>query len=130
MFIKRINIKNFRSIQQQSIDFTSLNVLVGNNDIGKSNFLKALNLFFNNETEVGTPFNFKNDYCAFAVATKKKAPEIVVEIVFAPPKSFKERRDVIGGNPGAEKALLTTKRGTPTGSCSKARKRSVFGLIK
>lgn len=46
MFIKQVSIKNFRSIQYQVLDAKSLNILVGNNDIGKSNFLNALNLFF------------------------------------------------------------------------------------
>lgn len=38
-----------------------VNVLIGGNDSGKSNILKALNLFFNNETELNTPFNFIED---------------------------------------------------------------------
>jgi hypothetical protein len=70
-------------------------VLVGNNDIGKSNFLKALNLFFNGETEVGVPFNFKNDFCSFAQVSKKKASQIVIELTFTPPPGFREERDVI-----------------------------------
>lgn len=95
MFIKQVSIKNFRSIQHQVFESKSLNVLVGNNDIGKSNFLKALNLFFNNETEVGTPFNFKNDFSSFAIVSKKKAPEIIIELTFSPPRTFEKERDVI-----------------------------------
>lgn len=95
MFIKRIAIKNFRSIQNQVFDVKALTVLVGNNDIGKSNFLKALNLFFNGETEVGMPFNFKTDFCSFAQVSKKKAPQIVIELTFTPPRGFREERDVI-----------------------------------
>lgn len=51
--IKHIRIKNFRSIVDLSIDVGKMNIFVGLNDAGKSNVLKALNLFFNGETEPG-----------------------------------------------------------------------------
>lgn len=95
MYIKKVQIKNFRSIISESFQPTNLNVLVGNNDIGKSNFLKALNLFFNNQTDLGHPFDFKSDFCEFAPVIAHKAPEISIEITFSPPKSFKENRDII-----------------------------------
>ena len=31
-------------------------------NVGKSNLLKALNLFFNNETDWGIPFDFSRDF--------------------------------------------------------------------
>lgn len=44
--IKRIEIQYFRSIYNIVIkDFSGLNMLSGKNDAGKSNVLKALNLF-------------------------------------------------------------------------------------
>ncbi len=43
--IKNIKIKNFRSIVDIDIDTDKLNIFVGLNDAGKSNVLKALNLF-------------------------------------------------------------------------------------
>lgn len=43
--IRRIEITNFRSIQKIVIDSARLQVIVGNNDAGKSNILRALNLF-------------------------------------------------------------------------------------
>jgi predicted ATP-dependent endonuclease of OLD family len=36
-------------------------VLIGGNDSGKSNVLKALNLFFNNQTELQADFSFSAD---------------------------------------------------------------------
>lgn len=48
MKIKSITIKNFRSFQYESFNFQDLMVLVGENNSGKSNILKALNLFFSN----------------------------------------------------------------------------------
>ncbi|WP_353980342.1 AAA family ATPase [Salinicola endophyticus] len=38
-----------------------LNILIGNNDSGKSNVLKALNMFFNNKTELGQVYYFTDD---------------------------------------------------------------------
>ena len=60
--IKQIEITNFRSIKHTIIDCSSYNLFCGQNDVGKSNVLKALNLFFNQETDFQTPFNFFTDY--------------------------------------------------------------------
>ena len=62
-YIKSIEIQYFRSIYRQTISNCSdLNVFTGKNDAGKSNILKALNLFFNNKTDANTPFNFLEDF--------------------------------------------------------------------
>ncbi|MBU0529138.1 AAA family ATPase [bacterium] len=61
--IKEINIKYFRSIY--NIKLKELNdclIFSGKNDVGKSNILKALNLFFNNQTDWKTEFKFYNDF--------------------------------------------------------------------
>lgn len=48
MNIKDINIKNFRSIKEESgLTFQKFNILVGQNNHGKTNFFDALNWFFN-----------------------------------------------------------------------------------
>lgn len=62
--IKKIEIRSFRSIHYLAIDngLEDLNVFVGNNDIGKSNILRALNLFFNNQTDIGKPLDFWEDF--------------------------------------------------------------------
>lgn len=66
--IKQIEITNFRSIKHTIIDCSSYNLFCGQNDVGKSNVLKALNLFFNQETDFQTPFNFFTDYNKYALA--------------------------------------------------------------
>lgn len=43
------------------MDLKDLNILSGSNDVGKSNVLKVLNLFFNNEISIGEPFDLKKD---------------------------------------------------------------------
>lgn len=43
--ISQIEITNFRSIKYEKIDCSAYNLFCGQNDVGKSNILKALNLF-------------------------------------------------------------------------------------
>lgn len=47
MKIKTIQIKNFRSIRFLNEEFDSFNILVGQNNHGKTNFLDAIDWFFN-----------------------------------------------------------------------------------
>ena len=63
MYISKIEIQYFRSIYREVIsDLKALNIITGKNDIGKSNILKALNLFFNNETDPNIPFSFSDNF--------------------------------------------------------------------
>lgn len=92
--IKHIRIKNFRSIVDLDIDADKVNIFVGINDAGKSNILKALNLFFNNETEASCAFDFGVDYSKYAPVRKKKAKEIMISIVFEIPERYSYHEDV------------------------------------
>lgn len=94
MFIKSIHIKNFRSIVNSKVDFNDIVVLSGNNDVGKSNYLKALNLFFNNQTDFNTSFDFERDFCKFAKVSKKMAKEISIIVEFISPSSYKEKENI------------------------------------
>lgn len=89
VIIKKIRIENFRSIHILEIETSPFTVLVGKNDCGKSNILRALNLFFNGETNHNTGFNFEDDYNFFAPILKRKAKEIVVRIEAEIPKSYR-----------------------------------------
>ena len=61
--INKITIKYFRSIYTATLkNCNNLNIISGKNDVGKSNILKALNLFFNNETDWKKIFNFTSDF--------------------------------------------------------------------
>ncbi len=63
--IRSVKIKYFRSIYTASISgCKSLNVISGSNDAGKSNVLKALNLFFNGSTDWDASLNFQSDFSA------------------------------------------------------------------
>lgn len=60
--IDRVDINYFRSIGTLTLKpCRDVNVIAGQNDAGKSNVLKALNLFFNNFTERDEPFDFLAD---------------------------------------------------------------------
>lgn len=91
--IKKIEITNFRSIQYCLIDCSEYNLFCGQNDVGKSNILKALNLFFNQRTDFETPFNFGVDYNKYSLAeaqtSKKKKQFIKVKITFKTPQSYR-----------------------------------------
>lgn len=95
MFIKKISIRNFRSIQNCSIDLSDINILFGKNDAGKSNILKALNLFFNNMTDSQKHYNFEDDFCKFHSTPNKKAKEITIELTLQPPKHYKDPQQFI-----------------------------------
>ena len=69
-FIEKIEIKHFRcfdgGVHQPNvelIDLQDVNIISGANDSGKSNILRALNLFFNNEIVHGVAFNIDRDLC-------------------------------------------------------------------
>ncbi|MFC3101189.1 AAA family ATPase [Altererythrobacter lauratis] len=60
--IDRVDINYFRSIYSISLtNCQDVNVITGSNDSGKSNLLKALNLFFNDEVEPHSDFEFLRD---------------------------------------------------------------------
>ncbi|MBW4482514.1 MAG: ATP-binding protein [Tildeniella torsiva UHER 1998/13D] len=61
--IKEIEIKYFRSIYRETIkQDQSFCVITGSNDAGKSNILKALNLFFTGSTDISRPFDFDENF--------------------------------------------------------------------
>ena len=97
IIISSIEINNFRSIVKldKGLNTNQLNIIVGQNDIGKSNFLKALNLFFNGETELGNPFRFTDDFSKYANTPNKKAEEIKIKITFQKPYRFKDKENLV-----------------------------------
>ena len=66
--IKQIEIKNFRSFGNRKkesyklVKISDLNIISGANDSGKSNILRALNLFFNGHTNLNQFLDFKRDF--------------------------------------------------------------------
>lgn len=89
--IRLISIKNFRSIQTQVAPIEEITTFVGQNDAGKSNILRGLNLFFNGVTDHKTPYNFKSDFNINAKTYKQRAKEVVIELGLKLPRTY--RRD-------------------------------------
>ncbi len=91
VILKKVRIKNFRSIIDETIEFDRFNIFVGFNDSGKSNVLKALNLFFNGKTENTHEFNFDRDYSQKGITGQGKAKEIIIELDLLVPNNFSEK---------------------------------------
>lgn len=95
MIIKELRIRNFRSIVKADISLTELNIFAGLNDVGKSNVLKALNLFFNHQTDIQTPYDFYQDYSKYTPFRDRKAKEIIIELVIVPPLNYRGGKEVL-----------------------------------
>ncbi|WP_038160965.1 AAA family ATPase [Verrucomicrobium sp. BvORR106] len=93
MEIKRLRIHNFRSVSRQDISLSRLNAFVGNNDEGKSNILRSLDLFFNKSGEISGN-NFDLNFCNFANVPNKKAKEILIGLTIQVPKSYSTEKQV------------------------------------
>ena len=92
--IRKIEIAYFRSIYKETLsDLKGTNIVFGRNDAGKSNVLRALNLFFNNATNPNQAFRFDRDFChsRLAEATPERDVRkfVYVKIWFNTPKSWK-----------------------------------------
>lgn len=61
MYITHANILNFRALQAVSIPFMQFSVLLGENDVGKSSVLYALDAFFQNKKISDPESFFKRD---------------------------------------------------------------------
>lgn len=88
--IESVQIKNFRSIRNETMYLKDFNVFVGLNDAGKSNVLKALNLFFNDETDYNRPFSFFRDFTYLFPPNSHSAKEIKITVKFIIPETYKE----------------------------------------
>lgn len=92
--IDTVQIKYFRSIWKVRLDdLADVNVLSGRNDIGKSNVLKALNLFFNNQLEWQEEIDFYRDFSQQRLRTVRqdtvKGKQFIsVKIWFNRPRSY------------------------------------------
>ncbi len=90
IMIRQITITNFRSIRKETISTEEITTLVGKNDAGKSNLLRALNLFFNGKTDADADYNFQSDFNINAIVQQRKAKEIKVELVLKLPRSYRK----------------------------------------
>ncbi len=128
--ISKIFIKNFRSIASQEIDANWITTFVGENDAGKSNVLRALNLFFNGQTDLGVPFDKQRDFSNHYRVGRGKANQTEITLHIAVPSNYRshghdtimwqkvwredgfyqrlERQTFVGGEPFSSKSKLPT----------------------
>lgn len=93
--IKKIETNYFRSLYTCTLkDCGDLNVVFGRNDSGKSNFLRALNLFFNEETDLHTELNFDIDLAdgRRTLAREAKGKQFIwIKITFTVPSNYQKQ---------------------------------------
>lgn len=82
--IRKIHIHRFRSFGDIDIEADLLNIYSGKNNSGKSNILKALNLFFNGMTSYDAPYSHEADYNISYRGAAGGKWEIRIELFFEP----------------------------------------------
>ena len=96
--IRAIEIRHFRSVYRCKLtDLKSMNVFAGSNDSGKSNILRALNLFFNGETSFLQQFAFNQDYSKLALKEareKKKGRQFISITIWIDVESIKGKAEL------------------------------------
>lgn len=83
MYIKKVNISNFRCFNDFKIELNEgLSILIGENNIGKSNFLEALKLVFGANYSWGNRTLTQDDFFK-GLVIEDKWPEIRIEIIIS-----------------------------------------------
>lgn len=88
MYITNLKIWGFKKFEKFEVGFNKhINVLIGENEAGKSTILEAIDIvlnqrLFNNNTNVEKYFNLNNLQKFFANPTLNSLPEIKIEIIF------------------------------------------------
>ncbi|PRZ49531.1 ATP-dependent nuclease [Tritonibacter scottomollicae] len=93
--IKEIEIRYFRSFYKFRLkDLGDLSIIFGKNDSGKSNVVRALNLFFAGRPEHSHPFDFPIDFCEQRLSESEVADDVrkflYVKVTFNTPSSYRK----------------------------------------
>lgn len=82
MHISKLEIENFRSLKKEIIEFHSgINVIIGHNNVGKTNVIKALSLILNSNRTKRLDINDINQNFS-EEEIKKEAPKVTISIYF------------------------------------------------
>lgn len=92
--IREIEVAYFRSFFKDKLsEVSDFNLIFGRNDSGKSNVLRALNLFFNQQTNPNLPFDFNLDFNherrTVAASGEDIRKFIYIKITFNTPPNYK-----------------------------------------
>lgn len=81
MYISSIKIKNYRTYQDININFNEgINIIIGHNNAGKSNLIKAISIFFDSNTKKNLDIDDFNRKITLE-ELKKEAPKISIELI-------------------------------------------------
>lgn len=84
MYLSKLTIKNFRSIQDLTIDFEKdLNVFVGKNNTGKSTIIDAIRLALSTYVNNPNPIRITEDDFYKATSESKRAESFTIKMTFA-----------------------------------------------
>lgn len=91
--IDEIEISYFRSFYKFKLrNLSDLNIIFGKNDSGKSNVVRALNLFFSGRPEHSQDFEFPIDFSDQRLSESEQSEDVrkflYIKITFNTPKSF------------------------------------------
>jgi predicted ATP-dependent endonuclease of OLD family len=77
MIITNAKIENFRALKKINVPIKSFSVIIGENDVGKTSFLYALEKFFENKkiTEINDFFNKKPESHIKIILTFSNLPD-------------------------------------------------------
>ena len=89
--IRKLLIRNFRSIKELELELTEFNVLIGPNSSGKSNILKALNLI------IGETYPSIRSFDEQDFFLQDKSNEIIIEVHFDEPIEVDSIKNEIWG---------------------------------
>ncbi|HBN05308.1 MAG TPA: ATP-dependent endonuclease, partial [Bacteroidales bacterium] len=93
MFISNISIKNFRNFDSISVDFRDgINLLIGQNNAGKSNLLRALGIIFDSSTKKQLSINDIYNNIPLE-ELKLHSPKVSITVILSQSKN----EDLMGG---------------------------------
>lgn len=82
MYISNIIIENYRSFKNISVDFhEGVNILIGHNNVGKCNLLKAFSIIFDSSTKKQLSIDDFNKNISLETL-KSKPPKIIISVSF------------------------------------------------
>ncbi|MCC2928993.1 MULTISPECIES: ATP-dependent nuclease [Bacillus] len=81
MYISKVHIENFRNFSDFTVDLNKgLSIIIGENNVGKSNFLECINLIFNRNYSLSKRILQQEDFWS-GLIIEKRWPEIKIEVI-------------------------------------------------
>ncbi|MDR1581421.1 MAG: AAA family ATPase [Synergistaceae bacterium] len=82
ILLSKVRIRNFRSIESMSLDLGMSNLLIGQNNTGKTNFLRAINIAVSGSADIS-----ENDIFVAQDERLEKSKVALIDIMFQPVNS-------------------------------------------